>query len=391
MFGLLLGSLGFAQVPDVRTPPERIQFEPWQQLRRSESYSEFKATFPSSISSGDARNDQVELFITVPTESIGKPPIVILLHFWGASDMELELQMAKELASRDIASVIMPLPYHLSRTPEGKRSGELAILPDPVRLKTTMTQSVADIRRTIDYLETRTELDATRIGVTGTSLGAIVSGLAFAVEPRIDAATFLLGGADLAEILMSSSRTIAQRRELERSGWTAESLRQELSAIEPLNYLSKTDTRPSYLITAKHDTVVPTLPSDKLRDALGNVESLVLDTGHYGGFLVKDRLLRSASAFFDAVLRGRTFYAPDKFYSPTVRFAILADIESGLQVGAGLDIWRSDSNADAYLAAFLTPKGPRAYLGFHLGNGVSIGAMFSRTGPSPGLVWSTIF
>jgi hypothetical protein len=90
-------------------------------------------------------------------------------------------------------------------------------------------------------------------------------------------------------------------------------------------------------------------------------------------------------------LRGRPFAAPSKFYSPTVRFSVMLDVESGLQLGAGLDIWRSNDRADIFVAGFITPSGPRGYFGFQLGNGVSIGAMFSRRGTSPGLVWSTIF
>lgn len=372
-------------------PPPSIAFSEWRQVARTETYSEFRQTFPSADVSGYPQNDRIELQVFLPAESIGPPPVAILLHFWGATDNELERDLAAELATRGVASVIMPLPYHLGRTPEGFRSGELAIQPDPEALKLTMRQSVSDIRRTVDWIQTRPEFDGQNIGVTGVSLGAIVSSLAFAIEPRIKAASFLLGGADLAHILMHSSRTVSQRGVLESKGWNEESLRDSLSPIEPLSYLSPADTRPTYVIGARNDNVVPPEDAAKLAAALPNHTSLTLETGHYGGFLVKDRLIRSISSFFDASLRGRPFSAPEKFYSPTIRFSLMVDTQNGLQIGAGLDIWRSNDRSDIFATGYLTPTGPQAYLGFQLGKGISLGAMFSRRGPSPGLVWSTIF
>ncbi|QYK52518.1 MAG: alpha/beta hydrolase family protein [Fimbriimonadaceae bacterium] len=392
MVGLIVCWLGaYAQVSDVLTAPEKITFPNWDQVGRTEDYSEFRVAFPSPLVTEYPENNTVSLQVFMPASPIGKPPVVLLLHFWGATDSELEREMAQELALRGIASVIMPMPYHLSRTPAGKRSGELAIVPDPKALRQTMIQSIADIRRTLDWVQSRPEIDSNSIGITGTSLGAIVSALAFGVEPRIKSAGFMLGGADLAYLMMNSSRTTSARAGLRADGWTEEKLREELVDIEPLNYLSLDDKRPSYLISARYDTVVPPESGDRLREKLSNVQTLMLDTGHYGGFLVKSRLSRSMAAFFDATLRGRQFNAPTKFYSPTVRFSLLADLQSGVQVGAGLDLWRSNTNADTFAAIYITPRGPQGYFGFRLGKGVSLGAMFSRSGTSPGLVWSTVF
>lgn len=383
--------IAFPQVADVRVAPERIVFEEWRQVGRTELFSEYRVSFPSAVQTDFPKNDSIELQVFLPASTFGRPPVVILLHFWGATDNHLERDTARELADRGIASVIVPLPFHLSRTPDGYRSGELAIVPDPNRLLQTMIQSVSDVRRTVDWIQTRPEFNSNEIGLTGTSLGAIVSSLTFAVEPRISAASFMLGGADLSYLLLNSSRTTVQRKVLSDEGWTEEKLRLVLAPIEPLNFLDPTDSRPTYLISARHDNVVPLESSLKLQAALGNPEFLLLETGHYGGFLVKDRLVRSIASFFDASLRGRSFNAPDKFYSPTIRFSVMMDTSTGLNLGAGLDIWRSNERADIFMAGYITPRGLRGYFGFQLGNGVSLGAMFSRSGTSPGLVWSTIF
>jgi dienelactone hydrolase len=111
-------------------------------------------------------------------------PVVLITHYWGARDLRAEVSLATELAQLGIGSAIMSLPYHLSRAPKGTRSGDMAIQPDPEKLKATLVQSVLDMRRTLDFLATRPEFRRDQIGLAGTSLGAIVASLAYAVEPR---------------------------------------------------------------------------------------------------------------------------------------------------------------------------------------------------------------
>ena len=50
------------------------------------------------------------------------------------------------------------------------------------------------MRRSVDFLTTRTEIDKDRIGYYGLSLGALWGPMFLAMEPRITAAVFLAGG-----------------------------------------------------------------------------------------------------------------------------------------------------------------------------------------------------
>ncbi len=49
-----------------------------------------------------------------------------------------------------------------------------------------VAETALDVRRAIDYLETRKDVDASRLGVAGFSLGAYVGWIATAVDDRID-------------------------------------------------------------------------------------------------------------------------------------------------------------------------------------------------------------
>lgn len=397
---LLLGTLStLVPVPasaqtedlDLRIPPPVTGFETWRMVGEDDFTETYSVGFRSPVETAFETNDQVRLKVVLPKNRTGRVPVVVLLHYWGATETSLEDEMGAELALKGIASVAMPLPYHLSRTPDGYRSGELAIQADPVQLKATMSQAVLDVRRCADWIGTRPEFDSGRIGLTGTSLGAIVSSLAYAVDERFGSAAFILGGVDLAHILWNSSRVVGQRDQLRRMGYTEESLRAALVSVEPSEYLEGTAQRPTYVVKARHDNVVPPKATEDLIAMLGDPEILVLETGHYGGFLVRSRLVRSVSGFFSATFDGQEFQAPANFYTPTIRFGIGVDAESGLNVSAGLDVWRLNAESDLFASFLLTPRGPQGFIGGSLGRGVALGVVILPRKTTFGMLWNTVF
>ena len=379
-----------AQDAEVLQAPGPIGFGQWRETDRSEFYRNYTLLFPSAYDSGYPENDQVTLRVTMPTETIGRVPVVVLLHYYGASDTKLEEGLADQLAKAGIASVIMPLPYHLDRTPKGKRSGEMAITADLVQLRATMVQSVLDIRRTVDWIVSRPEFKPDQIGVSGTSLGAMVTALAFAVEDRFAASCYLLGGADIAHILWHSSRVVVQRDVLREDGYTEDKVRAELKGIEPLNYLDPLDTRPSYVIAARYDSVVPPQDSRKLIAALGGSQELWLDTGHYGGAFVQSKILRTISRFFDGTFRGTGFVAPKRFYAPTIRWGLHLNDVNGLQIMGGLDVWKLRANGETFGTFMLTPRGFQGYLGHTISKNLSFGVTVLPRRTTWGVLWSIV-
>jgi len=70
-------------------------------------------------------------------------------------------------------------------------SGELL---GPNTLRDQVIMMVKDLRRTVDYLETRAEIDTARLGYVGFSWGGRIGALALAVEPRFKLAVLYLPG-----------------------------------------------------------------------------------------------------------------------------------------------------------------------------------------------------
>lgn len=383
------------ELPSVKVAPPPIAFEPWRLVERTEETDEFVAEFPSPLPVGDPVNFTVPLRILVPRtvdgqEPTGPLPVVLILHYWGARDLRLERSLAAELNARGVAAAIMTLPYHLSRTPPGTRSGELAIRPDPIALRETMTESALDLRRSLEFLRSRPEFDRNKIGIAGISLGAIVASLGYALEPEIGVAAFLLGGVDLAQIIWSSSRLVTQRDRLRAQGYTESRLRRELEPVEPEGLLSLRPAGRTLVVRGSYDTVIPPSSSGALIRALPGAEVLTIDTGHYGGIFVQRRLVREMATFFQRSLRGEQYRPPNQILAPTVRVGLLATIPDGFDVAAGLDVYRFDKRGRGTASVLLTPRGPRFFLGVQAAEGLRLGAAIGPNRTSVGLFYSVV-
>ena len=377
-------------IPSVTHRPDPITFAPWREVGQTEDETEYLEEFPSPIQGDIASNNTVPLRIFLPVNSTGPIPVVLVLHYWGATDLKSERALAQELNRSNIAAAVMTLPYHLTRTPVGKKSGEVAIEPDPRSLVLTMTQAVLDTRRSIDFLQSRPEFDHSQMGLCGTSLGALVAAVTYGVDDRITHSTFVLGGVNLAHIVWSSSLLVRQRDVLRRRGFTEEKFSDAIQAIEPMKYLPGRSPGSSFVIGGLYDTVIPRQATDELISSLHTPKVLWLDTGHYGGIFVQRRLMREVSRYFTAEFHGQSFMAPKKLYAPTIRVGVKVDSGNGFDLGVGLDLLKFDKKGDQFSTLYLTPRGVQIFIGQTIASGLSFGIVGSTHRAGIGLMWSAV-
>jgi dienelactone hydrolase len=125
----------------------------------------------------------------------GRRPVVIALHGTGGSKQNL-LAFCRKLAERGFIAVAIDGRYHGERkSGKGQQDYENAIVrawhgnaEHPLYYDT-----VWDVMRLVDYLQTRDDVDAQRIGLIGISKGGIETYLAAAADPRIAAAVPCIG------------------------------------------------------------------------------------------------------------------------------------------------------------------------------------------------------
>ena len=386
---LLCVSPCFAQTPAIDQAPAPCFFSDWTKLGDTSALTEYREVFPTALLSEKPENNLVPLAVFVP-RSPGPHPAVLILHYWGAVDLKIERELAESLGTHGIASAIMTLPYHLERAPAGYRSGALAVTADPVHIRFTLTESVLDARRALDFLSSRPEFDHERLGIAGTSLGSIVSSVLFAVDRRASHAAFILGGADLAHIIWNSSRVVPEREVFRRDGYTEEKLRTQLKSIEPLEYLPRRKTGTAFVVGGKFDTVIPRRSTDELIQALPRAQTLWLDTGHYGGIFIQARLMREVGNYFERSFSGKVYNPPKAIYFPTVRLGAELSPGDGFDISAGIDFFRR-RDAQSPVGTFLiTPRGPRLFLGQGIDRSVSIGVLLTTKHVRPAILWSVV-
>jgi dienelactone hydrolase len=129
-------------------------------------------------------------------KSAGRRPVVVALHGTGGNK-EGQLALLNELAGLGFIAVAIDGRYHGERTKAGKGSAEYS--ESILRAYRTgrehpfLYDTVWDVLRLIDYLETRGDVDAKRIGLIGFSKGGMETYLAAAVDPRVAVAVPCIG------------------------------------------------------------------------------------------------------------------------------------------------------------------------------------------------------
>jgi predicted esterase len=224
--------------------------------------------------------ERMDVILFVPKH--GAPPFQPVVFFSGRQIFDF----AATTESIEPGFEAMPLDYVV-------KSGRMLVQPifkgsynrwkaandpgDEVRTTREWIQRRWDLGRTIDYLETRPDVDASRLGYIGVSFGASNALPLVAVEKRLKAAVFLSGG-------------------LPPSG--------ETPILEPINYAPRI-TIPVLMVNGRFDEVFPVETNQlPLLQLLGTPAAdkrhVLLDSGH--GSPPRAEVLRETLGWFDKYL-----------------------------------------------------------------------------------------
>ena len=290
------GEARFLATPAEARVPERFRLEdatfPFEMETRLETdaYTVKAVRFPSPIRTTDVENNTVHAEYFVP-KGIGstKRPAVIVLHILGA-DFALSRYMAVRFADRGIAALFVKLPYYGERRPIDANTGEAKkfLSPDIERSVLAMRQGICDVRRAVAWLASRPEVDAEKVGITGISLGGIVSSIAAAVDPNLNRAALLLAGGDLASVLWNMPEGARYKTSWIKSGRTFQDLETLTLPFDPLTYASGLKGKRVIMMAGNTDDVIPPESARKLWEAAGRPPITWFDCGHYSavGYLL---------------------------------------------------------------------------------------------------------
>lgn len=208
-----------------------------------------------------ADNGTVPALLTIPGDGTGvakRFPMVVIIHGLGGRK-EDTLLLSVALARRGYATFAIDLAAHGERA-GSTNIGEMTL----AQSRLSAAVSITDLRRGLDYLVTRADVDAGRVGLVGISLGGIYGGVFAGIEKRVGATVLWSAGGDWGKLLTESQQRFAVARRKAGKVPDAATVESVMRDVDPLTYAALIAPRPLLLLAGTQDTVVPNACTDAL-------------------------------------------------------------------------------------------------------------------------------
>jgi dienelactone hydrolase len=198
------------------------------------------------ISYASPKGGRVPAYLVVPP---GNGPFagLVFVH-WGQGDRTEFLAEAAMLAKAGAESLLIDAPYNRPGAPS------VDMFTHPELERDSYIQLVVDARRSVDLLRSRPEVDATRIGYVGHSLGATWGGPLAAAEKRIKALV-LMGGLPTLTDFSGETYMATTTRKAYNSEQIANYVR-VISPINPQNFVGHSAPASLFFQFARHDRYI---------------------------------------------------------------------------------------------------------------------------------------
>lgn len=197
-----------------------------------------------------AGRDRVAAYLALPPSSGERVPAVIYVHGSGGDRRQL-LVPATWLAARHAVALVLTAPS--AAAPAPRAGSPLVELRRQARLE---ERDVIAVRRAIDLLRRRPDVDPGRIAFVGWSAGARTGAILAGVEHRLR--TVVLMSAGSSPISSYTARAPAALRP---------AIVRYLGAVDPLRYVGRATPGTLLLQDGRQDEVVPRSALDALAHA----------------------------------------------------------------------------------------------------------------------------
>ena len=188
----------------------------------------------------------------------GRKPGIVWMHSQGAIDF---LGNAVLMAKAGAVSLLVG-------EADGLKGGTAELARDQ------LIADVIGLRRAVDVLQSRADVDPSRIAIVGHSSGAMMSAVAISIDDRFRAAVFEAGLLGMGVHIATSPGTWAQgvRNEL---GDQLPHYLEVLSVVDDKHYIGHAPAIPKLFQSARYDPGVPLKDSE---DFFNAVESVLKET-----------------------------------------------------------------------------------------------------------------
>jgi dienelactone hydrolase len=218
-----------------------------------------------------------------------RTPVVVLLPIFNGQ-LSIPRFFARYFANQGWAAVVVT---------RGRDPLDALTAPDQA-----VRNNLQDYRRVLDWVEHEPELDASRIGMFGVSLGAMDAVMLTALDRRVNSLVIAMAGGDFSYLLANTSYRRVSRTidDLAASlGTSREALGAKLDAaikLDPLALAPYVDAERVFMILTRNDAIIPFEAQQQLRATMGSPEALYLQTGHRASVVYFPKVRIAAFEFF---------------------------------------------------------------------------------------------
>jgi dienelactone hydrolase len=265
-------------------------------LKERATYTKRQISFPSVNNLLPGQRDILIDYYDLKGD--GKKPVILVLPVLGGSN-DVEDSFARYFVQHGFSAALV----------HRQKKNDLADGLESI--DANLCQIIFDHRQAIDWIETREELDASRIGVFGISMGAIKGALISAIDDRVSASVLALAGGDIPYLLTNSNEPgIARRRAayLTEHQLTTAALQEKLTrkiTCDPLHFAEYVDAGKVLMVLALFDKTVPFEKGRELKEKMGDPQTIYLFSGHYTSIIFKNYIKYKSRIFFERTFPKR--------------------------------------------------------------------------------------
>lgn len=222
----------------------------------------------------------------------GPRSLVVVLPIWGGHPYPSSI-VTRDLTNAGWGNVMHVLGEHMIIDWEALENAPTvaSFTRTMERMVGRVRVTVIDLRRLMDWAETRPEIDARRIGLVGFSESTLQVAGVLASDGRLAAAVLVMGGAHPHATLGTCYGPPAEVRRavLPRFGWTVagyiDTLDLLMAPVDPARLGSRVDPARVLVVDARDDDCIPQIARDALWRSLGRPERITVRASHAGSFL----------------------------------------------------------------------------------------------------------
>ena len=241
---------------------------------RSEAPESAEGAYVTPVSYAGARGP-VSATIVTPSQR-GKYRAVIFVHDYGKRDEFLPEALSLARAKLPAVSLLIDAPFE---RPVGWRRS-FNSLSDSDNDREIHIQAVIDIRRGIDLLSARADVDGNRIAYVGHGYGANWGAILSSIEPRLRRFVLVAGFASLADLMESDDPEWANMRYALGSERSAR-YRASISVVDPIRFTPFWAGAPILFQFGRFDQFVSRAMAERLVHSISRPQKAIFyDAGH---------------------------------------------------------------------------------------------------------------